>query len=1119
MKTKIILVLFLSTGISWVFGQEPVKTLIGEGNRAMIFPQTGQVLPQVSTGNDEGTGKTLRDDQVIQLTAYAPGPDQPGRKLKTSAPDLIPYKPSGWSDKIVVSKTTGTNTDDLPLYPTDILYVDWAVLNQGNLVTAGSFHIGLEVDGVRIAAWIFGNLNLNTYTWAVDRIVGPLTAGTHTLKLVADYLNEVTESNESNNEYTRTITISPPLPDLTPQQPSGWSDKIVVSKVTGTHSDDSPLYPTDNLYVDWAVGNLGGTATAARFYTALYVDGTLKNTWFTDPPLNAGAFSFAADYDIGKLAAGNHTIKIVVDNTGTVSESTETNNEYTKTIAISQYAPDLAPFKPSGWSDFIVASIVTGTTTDAVTIYPTDNIYLDWAVVNLGNSGTTARFYIALYVDGTLKTSTYKDPPLDGHSYVYKSDYYLGVLAAGTHTIKIVADDTGTITESDETNNEYTKTITVVQNNLPDLTFYKPASWSDKLVASTVPGTNKDAATIYPTDFIYIDWVVTNQGTAATAARYSTTLYIEGILNSRFITDPPVNANSIHYYLDFGLGNLPAGTYTMRMVIDVDGTIAESDETNNEYSRTLIVSSGSSNHFIPVWSGTFYRPMIIVVKQAELAGTALVAGDEIGVYDGSMCVGMGKLMQSIDPSTPDTHLYITVSKNEGSGNGYTEGNTITYRMWDSSLDRESETITGVYPGPPFNSSVFKVGDKTIVELTGRWAYEQQIRLVSGWNLVSSAVIPDLKSIRDVMNSLIDRRLLYKVIDEKGNMLQKMSWGWDNSIGDIAPTEGYYVNVTGNCELSVIGATVQMPFSIPLRTGWNLMGYPSLIRRDAQTFFSSITGIGEQYKVIDDEGNILQRMPWGWVNTIGDLQAGEGYCIKVLRDVTVQFTSSPVFPGGGGYKTGDLGSPGTCFKAAHTGNPYKPVHLMLTGLESLDPGDEVGVFQGNLCVGSGLYSGQDRLILVASADDPTTAETDGYIDGGEFEFRIWRSGTGREFTGFEVTDEVGTKQFKEMDTYAGKLQLITDPESLFPYLEQNFPNPATQCTSIVYGIPQTGHVSIRLFDLSGKQIQSLFDQEQTKGRYQVDFSTSGLRQGIYYYRFEFTTDRKASQITRNMVITN
>ena len=69
------------------------------------------------------------------------------------------------------------------------------------------------------------------------------------------------------------------LANLTSYQPAGWSDEIVVSKVTGTNKDGSPLYPSDTLYVDWAVKNNGNSATGATFFTQLYVDGVLHNTW------------------------------------------------------------------------------------------------------------------------------------------------------------------------------------------------------------------------------------------------------------------------------------------------------------------------------------------------------------------------------------------------------------------------------------------------------------------------------------------------------------------------------------------------------------------------------------------------------------------------------------------------------------------------------------------------------------------------------------------------------------------------------------------------------------------------------------------------------------------------
>lgn len=73
--------------------------------------------------------------------------------------------------------------------------------------------------------------------------------------------------SSSDHDWVKTMQITtPPIkPNLTPSQPAGWSDKIVVSNATGTNTDSNPLYSTDTLYVDWAVTNNGTAATSWEF--------------------------------------------------------------------------------------------------------------------------------------------------------------------------------------------------------------------------------------------------------------------------------------------------------------------------------------------------------------------------------------------------------------------------------------------------------------------------------------------------------------------------------------------------------------------------------------------------------------------------------------------------------------------------------------------------------------------------------------------------------------------------------------------------------------------------------------------------------------------------------------
>lgn len=158
-------------------------------------------------------------------------------------------------------------------------------------------------------------------------------------------------------------------PNLTPYMPTGWSDKIVVSNVTGTTSDSSPLRSSDSLFLDWAVQNGSSTNITSTFQTELYVDGVLKTSWNV-PSLAATGYASLKDFSLGNLSAGSHVIKIKVDAASAITETDETDNEFTKTITIAAVADTSAPTltiaNPStdGASYSSAALAVNGTATD-----------------------------------------------------------------------------------------------------------------------------------------------------------------------------------------------------------------------------------------------------------------------------------------------------------------------------------------------------------------------------------------------------------------------------------------------------------------------------------------------------------------------------------------------------------------------------------------------------------------------------------------------------------------------------------------------------------------------------------------------------------------------------------
>jgi hypothetical protein len=278
----------------------------------------------------------------------------------------------------------------------------------------------------------------------------------------------ITSTTESSckDSSNATFTIkkpSTPKPNLAPVKPAGWSNPVVVSKVVGTHTDSTPLYDNANLYIDWAVKNKGPGAATAAFTTTLYIDGVVRGTWSQDPPLAPASSHIQEDHPIGKLSAGTHTVSFVVDSGNNIVEGSETDNEYTRTINVLQSTPkpNLTPFQPIDWSDKIVVSNKTGTNTDDAPLHKTDTLYVDWAAVNNGTKAVEVLFYSVLYVDGAAVQSWYTPAPLNFDYYVYVSDFPIGLLSVGAHTINLVTDSTGVVGELNETDNEYTKTIWV----------------------------------------------------------------------------------------------------------------------------------------------------------------------------------------------------------------------------------------------------------------------------------------------------------------------------------------------------------------------------------------------------------------------------------------------------------------------------------------------------------------------------------------------------------------------------------------------------------------------------------------------------------------------------------
>lgn len=103
-------------------------------------------------------------------------------------------------------------------------------------------------------------------------------------------------------------------------------------------------------------------------------------------------------------------------------------------------------------------------------------------------------------------------------------------------------------------------------------------------------------------------------------------------------------------------------------------------------------------------------------------------------------------------------------------------------------------------------------------------------------------------------------------------------------------------------------------------------------------------------------------------------------------------------------------------------------------------------------------------------------------------------------------------FQNIDivTSVEQIPSLTMPEEF--RLEQNYPNPFNPTTTIEFALPQQSAVTLTLYDILGREIETLLDDELKQGVYKVSFQADDLPSGIYIYRIRAEGFIKAKKLT-------
>jgi len=108
-----------------------------------------------------------------------------------------------------------------------------------------------------------------------------------------------------------------------------------------------------------------------------------------------------------------------------------------------------------------------------------------------------------------------------------------------------------------------------------------------------------------------------------------------------------------------------------------------------------------------------------------------------------------------------------------------------------------------------------------------------------------------------------------------------------------------------------------------------------------------------------------------------------------------------------------------------------------------------------------------------------------------------AGTNYEWPTFKGDNKrTGNKSLAITDIKDNKISEVKEFKLL-----QNYPNPFNPSTTINYSVPKTSFVTLKVYDVLGREVETLVNGEKSQGNYKIEFNASRLASGMYIYRMQ------------------
>jgi hypothetical protein len=374
----------------------------------------------------------------------------------------------------------------------------------------------------------------------------------------------------------------------------------------------------------------------------------------------------------------------------------------------------------------------------------------------------------------------------------------------------------------------------------------------------------------------------------------------------------------------------------------------------------------------------------------------------------------------------------------------------------------------------------------------------EVSLMSSWNLISFDLEIEENATEDVFADIIgDDNLVYVTgFGETGaQFFDPYGLPFLNTLTEINPGFGFWVKINDGTTLVQEGMEMGQGYSFNIMASWNLMSYWPQVSITPQDAFSELIEDGNlMYVTGFDETGAHFFDPNGlpFLNTLEVLENGYGYWVKVNEAVD-----------GFQYPVPTAVAAKSITRYVNPDIVRTNQFMFVNGTVTFDHIDYNVSDRISVLTASGRLVGEieileDNLLMTAPiyGDDWTTEEIDGALKGENLRF-IYNSNEAEKTIAY-----TGTMDLAKID-----LEFRSIPNAYT--LSQNYPNPFNPVTTILFSVPQNGvgtqhAVSLQIFDITGRLIETLIDEELEPGYHTIQWNAEDsfgkpVSAGIYLYQ--------------------